>query len=159
MADTADQKTELFHFALSSSPLEEMDLQNGFCDDSAGAKVVFEGRVRDHNKGKSVKALVFEAQESLCRSEICKIFKEVQDKFDVIDARCFHRTGSVDVGQMAVWIGVISAHRDDAFKACQHIIDELKQRLPVWKKEYYSDGESDWIGRDAAMKDEFSKQA
>ena len=65
--------------------------------------------------------------------------------FRFCEARCVHRTGLLEIGDLAVWVGVASAHRDEAFKACRYIIDELKVRLPIWKKEHYVDGDSGWV--------------
>lgn len=132
-------------FKLSSIPLEKINLREGLVSESAGAFVCFEGWVRNHNEGKKVSALEYEAYESLCQKEAQKIFQEVHEKFDVIAARCFHRAGRLEIGDMAVWIGVITAHRDESFKACRYIIDEIKFRLPIWKKEHYENGDSGWV--------------
>ncbi len=112
---------------------------------SNGAFVSFEGWVRDNENGKPVSALEYEAFEPLCFSEAQKILNEIRDRFGVIDAVCLHRLGRVLVGQMSVWIGVSAPHRDEAFKACRYIIDEIKERLPIWKKEIYLGGSSLWV--------------
>ena len=65
--------------------------------------------------------------------------------FPHLHARCVHRTGMLDIGDCAVWVGVSSPHRDEAFRACRYIIDQIKVRLPIWKKEYYEDGHSGWV--------------
>ncbi len=140
------KKLKPFLFTLTSDLLEEADLRLNFLNDRAGAFNSFEGLVRNHNEGKSVEALEYEADSMLCSKEMQVIFNEVKEKFSVIDARCFHRTGKIRIGEMAVWIGVLSEHRQDSFKACQYIIDQLKIRIPIFKKEYYQDGESSWIG-------------
>lgn len=132
-------------FKLSSTPLEKINLKEGLISSEAGGFCAFEGRVRDCNEGKKVIALEYEAHEPLCQSEAVKIFKEVQEKFKIIEARSFHRIGKLSVGEMALWVGVAAPHRDDAFKACRYIIDEIKHRLPIWKKEYYADGDSGWV--------------
>jgi len=136
-------------FTLSSTPLEEMDLREGLISESAGAFSCFEGLVRNHNEGKTVVALEYEAYKPLCEREARKIFEEVKQKFDVIAVRCFHRTGKLSVGEMAVWIGVIAPHRDESFKACRYLIDEIKSRLPIWKKEHYENGDSGWVACEA----------
>ena len=132
-------------FKISTTPLNSLDLREGLSSNSAGAFNSFEGWVRDHNEGKSVLALEYEAYEALCQKEAQNIFKETQEKFDIIAAKCIHRIGKLNIGDMAVWVGVIAQHRDDSFKACRYIIDEVKHRLPIWKKEYYVDGNSDWV--------------
>jgi len=130
---------------ISQTPLEEIDLRKGLTSPRAGAFCCFEGWVRNENDGKKVIALEYEAYETLCKKEAQKISIEVENKFNVIAARVFHRVGKLNIGEMAVWVGVIAQHREDSFKACRTIIDEVKARLPIWKKEYYDTGESDWI--------------
>jgi len=132
-------------FQLKTTPLEQINLREGFTSPSAGAFNVFEGWVRDHNDGRKVSKLEYEAVESLCIKEAFKIFQDAKANFSIIDCRCFHRIGELNVGEMAVWVGVIATHRDDSFKACRYIIDEIKHRLPIWKKEYYENGTSEWI--------------
>jgi molybdopterin synthase catalytic subunit len=66
-------------------------------------------------------------------------------KFDVIAVRCVHRIGELAIGDCAVWVGVTAAHRDAAFIACRYVIDEIKQRVPIWKKEHYREGTSEWL--------------
>ncbi|MDO8580601.1 MAG: ThiF family adenylyltransferase [Candidatus Omnitrophota bacterium] len=136
-------------FKLSSAPLEQTNLREGFSASSAGAFASFEGWVRNHQDGKSIVALEYEAHPPLCELEAKRIFDEARSQFPVIDVRCFHRVGKLQIGEMAVWVGVLAEHRDAAFKACRYIIDELKTRLPIWKKEYYLEGNSEWIGIDS----------
>ena len=133
-------------FKLSPSPLKPLDLRKEFAAAEAGAFACFEGWVRNHNDGKKVKALSYEAYEPLCRKEAKKVLKQAKNRFAVISAKCFHRIGDLTVGEIAVWVGVTAAHRDDAFKACRYIIDEVKARLPIWKKEHYENGDSGWVG-------------
>ena len=133
-------------FKLSPTSLEHIDLREGLSDKTAGAFVCFEGLVRNHNDGRSVVTLEYEAHEALCQNEAQKIFREARLKFKIINIKCFHRIGKLAVGEMAVWVGATAAHREDAFKACRYIIDEVKSRLPIWKKEFYANGDSGWIG-------------
>jgi molybdopterin synthase catalytic subunit len=111
----------------------------------AGGFCVFEGWVRNENDGRAVERLEYEAYEPLVISEGDRVLAEALQRFPFLEARCVHRTGLLEIGDMAVWVGVASAHRDEAFKACRYIIDELKIRLPIWKKEHYVDGDSDWV--------------
>jgi len=134
-----------FMFQLSPTPLENIDLRKGLDSKSAGAYNCFEGWVRDHNNGKEVVALEYEAYDALCEREAQQIVREVREKFDIIAVKCVHRTGKLAVGDMAVWVGVIAAHRENSFAACRYIIDEVKLRLPIWKKEYYANGDSGWV--------------
>ena len=126
-------------------PLEQLNLREGLNSPEAGAFCSFEGWVRNHNEGRRVIALEYEAEPSLCQKEMEKIFKEAETKFDVLEVKVFHRIGKLNVGEMAVWVGVSASHRDASFAACRYVIDELKHRLPIWKKEYYESGISGWI--------------
>ncbi len=104
--------------------------------------------MREFNKGRPVASLEYQAYAGLAEKEGALILKEAREKFAILDARCFHRSGHLQLGEMAVWVGVVSIHRNDAFAGCQYIMDELKQRLPIWKKEHYTDGDSGWIRSD-----------
>ena len=131
-------------FALSISPLDTARLAESLHAGHAGAFVSFEGRVRNTDGTRTVVALEYDAYPPLCLKEGAAILREALS--GVIDARCVHRVGRLAVGDVAVWIGVIAAHRDEAFRACRYIIDEVKRRAPIWKKEHYRDGSSEWIG-------------
>jgi len=132
-------------FELSTMPLDPVALRAALPQPEAGALVVFEGWVRNHNSGQPVAALFYEAAPDLCRSEAEKIFSEARGKFSVLGVRCAHRTGRLEIGELAVWVGVTAAHRDAAFAGCRFVIDELKARLPIWKKEFHDDGRKHWI--------------
>ncbi len=132
-------------FLLSPTPLKKLILKHKLTSPESGAFASFEGLVRNHNDGKKVIALEYEAFDKLAIKEAQKIFEEAKAKFDVIHAQCFHRVGKLELGEMAVWVGVSASHREDAFKACRYIIDEIKTRLPIWKKEYYENGDSGWV--------------
>ncbi len=132
-------------FSLSPQPLEGAKLKESLRSPRAGALAIFEGWVRDHNEGKRVSGLLYEAFPELCAKEAEAIFQEVKKKFPILKAKCVHRVGKLAVGDMAVWVGVTSAHRQDAFAACRYIIDNIKMRLPIWKKEYYLNRQSAWV--------------
>lgn len=132
-------------FSISETTIDVAKLKENFSNSQAGAFVTFEGWVRDRNAGKEVLTLEYEAYDQLCANEAQLIFAEVKVKFSVIDVRCVHRTGKLKIGEMAVWVGVSTAHRGDAFEACRYLIDEIKLRLPIWKKETYVNGTSGWV--------------
>lgn len=115
---------------------------------AAGACVAFEGWVRDHNDGRAVRRLDYQAYAPLAESEGEAILAEAVARFRIREARCIHRTGSLAIGDLAVWVGVSADHRDAAFAACRWIIDEVKRRVPIWKNEHYADGESGWLHPD-----------
>jgi len=132
-------------FSFSSTALEPERYRAATEDPSAGGYSCFEGWVRDHNEGRSVQLLEYEAFESLAIKEGERIVAEAIAKYGVTHAACVHRVGSLAIGDLAVWVGVSAAHRDEAFAACRYIIDEVKHRVPIWKKEHYSDGDSGWV--------------
>ena len=110
-----------------------------------GARSVFEGTVRDTNDGHDVTKLEYECYKSLAIKEGNKILGEAIEKFGLIDAFCIHRIGTLEIGETAVIVVATSGHRDEAFKGCRYIIDEVKCRVPIWKKEHYQDGETEWL--------------
>lgn len=114
-------------------------------DPGSGGYVSFEGWVRDQNEGLDVTRLEYEAFQELAVKEGDRIIAEAMRRFPVKHALCIHRVGSLEVGDMAVWVGVSSAHRGEAFDACRFIIDEVKHRVPIWKKEHYRSGDSGWV--------------
>jgi molybdopterin synthase catalytic subunit len=135
-------------FALA---VETIELQSEkLCLDhaSAGACVHFEGWVRDHNAGRSVRRLDYQAYAPLAETEGEAILTEALARFGLREARAVHRTGSLAIGDLAVWVGVSADHRDTAYAASRWIIDEIKQRVPIWKNEHYADGQSGWLHPD-----------
>jgi molybdopterin synthase catalytic subunit len=113
--------------------------------DMVGGIVTFEGRVRIDNNKRKVKSLEYEAFPEMAEIEGNKILEEAKNKFKIIHATCTHRTGTLYVRDLAVWIVVYAKHRADAYLANEYIIDQVKTRVPIWKKEYYLDGDSDWV--------------
>ena len=130
---------------VTESPIDTAALQRSLADPAAGGYCAFEGWVRNENEGHVVERLEYEAYEPLVIAEGEKVLAEAKKQFPFLDARCVHRVGLLEIGECAVWIGVAAAHRDEAFKACRFIIDEIKVRLPIWKKEHYVDGDSGWV--------------
>jgi molybdopterin synthase catalytic subunit len=130
---------------VSTSTIDPATLVRELTDAAAGAYVGFEGWIRNHNDGEDVLRLEYEVYEPLAIKEGEKVIAEAMDRYPVLHAECVHRAGVLEIGECAVWVGVTSAHRDEAFAACRYIIDEVKVRLPIWKKEYYADGNSGWV--------------
>jgi molybdopterin synthase catalytic subunit len=131
-------------FELSDGPLDINGFAASLADSRAGALVSFEGRVRDTNDDRVVLGLEYEAYPNLSLAEGTAIVREALE--GVFAARCVHRIGRLAIGDVAVWVGVIAGHRDEAFRACRYIIDQVKLRVPIWKKEHYQDGSSQWVG-------------
>ena len=132
-------------FKISDKTINAELLKQKTLDKSAGGFVCFEGWVRDHNQGKSVCKLAYEAYEKLAIKEGNNIISEAFSQFDIKKAYCTHRIGILAIGDMAVWVGVSAAHRDAAFQACRYILDQVKARVPIWKNETWTDGESGWV--------------
>ena len=132
-------------FALSQTPFDTAALRAALLDARVGAYASFEGWVRDHNDGRPVLGLRYEAYARLAQSEGGHILEEARARFEVIDAACVHRVGDLALGELAVWVGVTAAHRDAAFAACRYVIDEVKARVPIWKHERYAEGDAGWL--------------
>ena len=133
------------HFRFTQSAIDTDTARRELLDGGAGAFISFEGWVRDHNEGREVTRLEYEAFQELAVKEGARIVAEALQRFAILHALCIHRVGALDVSDMAVWVGVSSAHRGEAFDACRFIIDEVKHRLPIWKKEHYRSGDSGWV--------------
>ena len=119
-------------FRISAEPLDLIALKTDLLDPRAGACVTFEGWVRNHNEGKPVQALDYEAYAELAEVEGNRILIEAREKFAVQTVSAVNRVGALQIGDLAVWVGVGSAHRGEAFEACRYIIDEVKARVPIW---------------------------
>ncbi len=132
-------------FSITEESLNVQQLSDGLENPAGGALVTFEGRVRNHSEGLSVKGLDYQAYVPLAEAEGAKIMAEARAKYDLLECRCVHRVGSLMIGEIAVWVGVISAHRGDAFEAARYIIDEAKSRVPIWKRENLESGTSHWV--------------
>ena len=132
-------------FEISEQKIVVGDLREQMKDPGSGGFCVFEGWVRNENDGRTVERLEYEVYAPLAVSEGEKVIAEAKHRFPFLTACCVHRAGLLEIGDCAVWVGVSAPHRDEAFKACRYIIDEIKTRLPIWKKEHYVDGDSGWV--------------
>jgi len=135
-------------FRISETPFDVAALRAELLDARVGAHASFEGWVRDHNDGRKVDGLHYQAYAGLAEAEGRRVIDEALEKFAIIDASCVHRSGDLALGELAVWVGVTAAHRGPAFDACRYIIDEVKARVPIWKRERYADGAADWLHPD-----------
>lgn len=132
-------------FRLTHEPIDAAALRAELDNAACGGVVIFEGVVRDHNDGRGVLRLEYEAYAALALKEGAAILKEAVEAAGVASAVCVHRLGPLAIGDAAVWVGVASAHRGEAFDACRRIIDEVKRRVPIWKREFYADGTEEWV--------------
>jgi molybdopterin synthase catalytic subunit len=133
------------NFRFTQTAIDTDGARRELQDLGSGGYVSFEGWVRDQNEGQEVIRLEYEAFQELAVKEGDRIVAEALRRFPVRHALCIHRVGSLSLGDMAVWVGVSSVHRGEAFEACRFIIDEVKHRLPIWKKEHYRSGDSGWV--------------
>ena len=132
-------------FRLSERPLDPESLKRALAGAHSGALTTFEGWVRDHNEGQRVERLEYSSYSDLANKEGSRIVREALEKHAVDAVIARHRTGLLEIGDIAVWVGVASAHRGPAFDACRFIIEEIKSRVPIWKREYYSNGATGWV--------------
>lgn len=132
-------------FSIAADAIDFVAFRAALEDPRCGAAVFFEGRVRDHNEGRAVDRLEYEVYHPLAMKEGEVIIEEARARWAFHGARCVHREGLLELGDIAVLVGVVAPHRDEAFQAARYIIDETKARLPIWKKEHYRDGETHWV--------------
>lgn len=136
-------------FRIQPTPIQPEQEKLSLMDPACGGLVTFEGWVRNRNDGQQVLSLEYQAYEALALKEGKRIIDEACERLPVTHALCIHRVGSLEIGDLAVWVAVSAGHRDEAFKACRYIIDEIKHRVPIWKKEYYASGDSGWVNCEA----------
>jgi molybdopterin synthase catalytic subunit len=134
----------VFHVGVSRAALNVEALRARVADDRAGAVATFAGIVRNHHAGKAVSHLEYEAYGSMAESVLRDILAEAADRWELLGAAVVHRVGRLEVGEASVAIAVSSAHRGESFAALRYIIDELKARAPIWKRETGPDG-SHWV--------------
>ena len=126
---------------------EKLDIEaatTAISNDAAGAINIFLGIVRNNNKGREVSYLVYDAYPQMAEKEMQKIAKAAIEKFGLHDCSILHRTGKLEIGEASLLIAISSAHREEAFLGGKWLVDEVKRRIPVWKKEVWIDGE-EWI--------------
>jgi molybdopterin synthase catalytic subunit len=122
------------------------ELNAGILDNpTVGGIVYFQGVVRNHNEGKAVKSLEYEAYVPMANKIGEDIVVKAKEKFDIVDAYCVHRVGHLNINDTAVWVITTSHHRKEAYDASQFIIDTVKGEVPIWKKEHYVSEEPQWV--------------
>ena len=134
-------------FALTESPIDAAALRNRLLgNENCGAFNCFEGWVRRQNEGSRVDYLVYSVYRELALNAGNEVIAEAKHRFAIADAVCVHRYGRLEVGEMAVWVGVAAGHRDAGFAACRFIIDTVKAQVPIWKEEFYTgQSQSAWL--------------
>lgn len=132
-------------FELTAAQVDLAAQREALKHPGSGGFCAFEGWVRNNNEGREVSGLEYEAYTELAIAEGERILAEAAERYGVLAASAVHRVGNLAIGDLAVWIGVSAPHRDEAFRACRYIIDEIKHRLPIWKKEHYLEGDTAWV--------------
>ena len=133
-------------YLLSDEPLSLDRVVSEVRSDDAGAIATFTGTTRVHSRGRTVTHLDYEAYEGMAEKTMAEIADALQARYELTGVAIHHRIGRVGIGETSVVIAVSAPHRQDALAACKDAIDELKERVPLWKKEVYEGGE-EWIGR------------
>jgi molybdopterin synthase catalytic subunit len=133
-------------FLLSDEPLSLDRVVDEVRDERAGAIATFTGTTRMTSRGRDVVHLDYEAYEGMAEQVMAEIARELEQRYELCAVAVHHRTGRVSIGETSVVIAVSAPHRADALAACRDAIDQLKERVPLWKKEVYAGGE-EWIGR------------
>jgi molybdopterin synthase catalytic subunit len=137
---------------LVSHPLDVAALLTTVQSPERGGIAAFVGTVRNHHGGRDVHRLEYSAYGPMAEAECASIVAEAESRWSVAVA-LQHRIGRLEIGDAAVAIAAASAHRDEAFLACRYVIEEVKRRVPIWKKEYYADGSSEWVNPTAEPAD------
>ena len=138
------ESTALRFAQVTEEPISTADLAARANSPLAGAVVSFSGDVRDHDHGRQVTSLVYEAHPS-AQDILATIAEEIAERYDVIAVAVAHRTGPLEIGDCALAAVVSAAHRGDAFAACTALVEETKARIPVWKHQFFADGTDEWV--------------
>ncbi len=130
--------------SITEKPIDVNKLLNDVSDQSSGASVLFTGTVRDHNKQDKVSKLHYEAYQEMAEKILQEIENEIHAKWKINKFIAIHRTGTLKVGEVSVAVAVSSEHRKEAFEACKFGIDSIKEKAPIWKKEFAESG-AEWL--------------
>jgi len=132
------------HLFLTERPIDIGSLVERVESDSRGGIAVFLGTVRNHHGGREVERLEYSAYGPMAESECARIVAEAERTYGAAVA-LEHRIGALGIGDVSVAVAAAAPHRDEAFAACRYTIDEMKRRVPIWKREYYADGTVAWV--------------
>jgi molybdopterin synthase catalytic subunit len=130
---------------LVDSPIDPSRLLDEVASPGNGASVLFLGTVRDVNQGRTVTGMEYSAYRSMAQREMNAVLAEAQERFGSDDLVVEHRVGTLEIGDISVAIAAAHGHRGRAFEAARYIIEELKKRVPIWKREHYVDGTREWV--------------
>ncbi len=129
---------------LRAVPLSVDEVRAAVADPAAGGIAIFIGAVRDHDHGRGVTALSYSAHPSAA-AELAKVAEKVAASHPILALAVAHRTGDLQIGDLAVVAAVAAQHRDAAFAACEQLVDDLKATVPIWKHQFFTGGDSEWV--------------
>lgn len=131
--------------SVTAEPIDPARLLADSLSPADGAALLFWGVVRNENDGRGVSSLEYSAYAEMAQREMLRIADEARARFGTGSIHVVHRTGLLQVGEASVAISVASPHRAEAYEASRYVIEELKRRVPVWKREGYVDGDREWV--------------
>lgn len=133
------------HSAIVTEPIDPQEVIARVGSNEDGAVILFLGVVRDHAEGRRVHGMRYDAYDEMASSVLTEIVQEAAARLGTDRVAVTHRTGALTIGEVSVAIAVSSPHRAEAYDASRYVIEEIKKRLPVWKKEHYADGHEEWV--------------
>ena len=131
--------------AISDEPLSVTEVLDSLEDGASGGLVLFVGRVRDHDQGKGVTGLSYSAHPTAL-DRLAEVCTRIAEEYDVTGVAAVHRTGDLDIGDLAVVVATTAGHRGSSFEASRALIDTLKAQVPIWKHQRFADGSDEWVG-------------
>ncbi len=140
-----EESTPRTWIRIQESPLDVEEVSDYLRVEEAGGVDVFFGTTRRWTDGRETVLLEYECYESMAVSEMARLLREADDRWRLSRACLLHRTGEVPLREISVIVGVSTPHRDAAFAACRYLIDALKKRVPIWKRERFADGSTEWV--------------
>ena len=139
-------------FKITTEVITGTEVREAVEGPDAGAVVVFLGTVRNNTDGRPVTRLEYEAYPPMAEKKMTEIAQEIAQKWgDTLRVAMVHRTGKLEIGEVSVAVAIASPHRKDGFEACQYAMNRLKQIVPIWKREVWTDGEAEWVKPDAVF--------
>lgn len=132
-------------FEVTTEPLDPQGLAAAVRRDESGAVAVFSGVARNHSEGRRVTALEYDAYPEMAARKLREVADEVRARWPVTGIAIHHRVGRLKIGEASLVVAVSAAHRREAFEACQHAVERVKETVPIWKKEIWEDGEGAWV--------------
>ena len=138
-------KRGTFKISYIEGPIQPAPSWYQASQDEHGAVSTFIGTVRNTNHGREVTKLNYSIEQNFSTLALAEICKETEEKFGVSDIEIIHSHGELNIGDISVYIKVSTKHRHEAFQICEYVIEQLKIRATIWKKEFYTDGETEWL--------------